>query len=117
MWNLRIENESYINIYGDNDKYISDGSKAGNDTAYALDNMTLYILVKYGAIIYLIFFYIFYRGARKINDPALLVLVVIACLLMLVERMYLYSVVFIFLQKAIIEHQLIERGASKRRVT
>ena len=106
MWNLRIDNGTYLNVYGDNDKFYSESSKAGNETAYALDNMTLYILVKYGIVVYLIFFYLFYRGSRRINDPALLVFVLITCSLMFVERMYLFSVTMIFLQKAINEWNL-----------
>ena len=113
MWNLRIENDSYLNIYGDNDQYISDGSKAGNAMPYALDNMTLYILVKYGIVIYFIFFYLFYMGSKRIKDPELLVFVVVACLLMFVERMYLYSTILIFLQKAIMEYRLLNKPGLK----
>ncbi len=113
-WNLRIENNSYLNLHGNNDKFFSEASKAGNSAAYALDNMTLYTLVSYGIIVYLIFFYIFYKGSKRLNDSELLVFVFIACLLMLVERMYLYSFVLIFLLKAIIEYKLLEDKSSKR---
>lgn len=115
MWNLRVENESYMNIYGNNDQYEADGTSSGA-TVYSLDNMTLYILVQYGIIVYLIFFYTIYSGSKKIKDPALLVYIFIACALMIVERMYLYSFFLIFLQKEITEYYLLRKDRSDRRL-
>ncbi len=112
-WNLRIENESYLNMYGNNDEYLSSPNQ-GADKSHALDNMTLYILVYYGIPVYLIILLIIYRGAKLIDDPAIQSYILIACLLMFTERMYLYSLVFIFLTKAVVEHYYLDATDQKK---
>lgn len=112
-WNLRIEDKSYLNIYGNKDQYQTDSS-SDYDGPYPFDNMPLAVLVQYGVIVYLIFFYIIYAGSKKIKDPAILAYIFIACVLMFVERMYLYSIPLLFLQKAITESHLLRKNKTKK---
>jgi hypothetical protein len=100
LWNLRIENGSYINLLGGNDQYVG-------DTNYPLDNAPLYILVYFGAVMYLIFFYIFYSGSKKIKEPELIAYILAATLLLFSEKPELYGLVLIFLQKTITEHHFL----------
>lgn len=107
LWNLRIENKSYINLYGGNDKYQGTAD-------FALDNTPLYILVYYGIILYIAFIYIFYSGTKKIKEPELIAYILAATLLMFAEKMELYGLVLVFLQKGITEHQLLSEKNIKR---
>lgn len=108
LWNLRIENRSYINLHGNKDAYTADYSKGGD--AYALDNMTLYMLVHYGILVYIIFWFIFFKGSKLIKDSELSSYIIITTTLMLVERMYLYSIVMTFLIMSITTHYLNKKG-------
>ena len=101
LWNVRIENGSYINLHGSNDYY-------AGDPDYALDNAPLYIMVYYGLITYTVFAYVFYSGSKKIKEPELLAYILAATLLMFSEKIELYGLVLIFLQKAITEHHLLD---------
>lgn len=107
-WNLRIENKSYINLYGSNDVYSKTkiAPYDGSEDKQSLDNMPLFLMVQCGIIVYLMFVYIFYLGSKSIRSPVILSYVVVICLLTMVERMYLFSFVFIFLLKSIIESKL-----------
>lgn len=112
LWNLRIENNSYINLYGNNDQYQVNRAPGSNEPTQALDNAPLYMLVYLGALVYFIFWYIFYVGSKHIKDTALLVYVVVATLLMFTEKMELYGLALVFLQKSITEHHLLRKKQS-----
>lgn len=99
LWNLRIENGSYINLYGGNDQYAGDPS-------YVLDNAPLYILVYYGLFLYVVFAYVFYSGSKRIEEPELVAYILAATLLMFSEKLELYGLVLLFLQMAITKHHL-----------
>ena len=107
LWNLRIENGSYVNLFGGNDKYRVINNNGSIESNYPLDNAPLYTLVYFGVIMYLIFLYIFYFGSKNIQEPALVAYIFVAILLMFMEKMELYGLVLIFLQKAITEHHLL----------
>lgn len=111
LWNLRIENNSYVNLFGNNDQYQVNRVPGSDEVTQALDNTPLYLLVYLGAIVYLIFWYIFYVGSKYTKDTGLLAYILIATLLMFAEKMELYGLVLLFLQKSITEHKLRYSGS------
>lgn len=121
LWNLRIENGSYINFYGNNDEYQVNrdlSAASGQYQHYPLDNEPLYILVHYGIVAYVLFSYFFYAGSKKLNKSELLVYVLVVCAAVFVEKIVFLGFVYIFLEKAIAEYYMLgyDRDMKEKRI-
>lgn len=117
FWNLRTENGSFINIYGNNDEYEVDPESREDNQAnhYPLDNEPIYILVHYGIIMYLLFAYIFFSGSKRLRDSELLVYVLIACLTIFAGKIIFFGFVYIFLVKALTDYHVLKIGKNMNR--
>ena len=70
LWNLRVSEGAYQNIIGNSDNYRSSEDK--DRTGYTLDNQYLQLIARYGWVVLLIFFYIYFTGIQKMSHPALI---------------------------------------------
>jgi hypothetical protein len=70
LWNLRVTDGAYSNIIGNSDNF---QSKSVDDTSgYTLDNQYLLLIARYGWVIFMTFFYIYFVRAQKITNPAII---------------------------------------------
>ena len=70
IWNLRISDGAYSNIIGNADKFQSKDNE--DKSGYTLDNQYLLLVARYGWVILLFFFYIYFIGVQKITNPAII---------------------------------------------
>lgn len=84
-YGLRVENGSYLNLFGNNDAYSTLNNDDMNNTL-ALDNMPLYTMVFYGLIVYAMYFFLYYKAGKIIKDDRILAMGVILSIVMLTEK-------------------------------
>lgn len=70
LWNLRVSDGVYLNIIGDADNFRSKDIE--DKSGYTLDNQYLSLIARYGWVILLMFFYIYFIGIQKITHPAII---------------------------------------------
>jgi hypothetical protein len=98
LWSLRVEDGSFVNLFGNNDQYttsqLSENGQA--QQYYALDNTYLYLMVHYGLVIYLLYLWLYVKSTKLINDERILLVGLILLLAMVIgERADFISNIFL----------------------
>ena len=98
LWNLRIDNNSYLNVLGNNDQYPTDrfDDKGIEQSYYALDNTFLYLMVHYGLVIYVLYFLVYSKSSLIIRDEKLLLIGLLLLLVLFIgERSDFFSNIYL----------------------
>lgn len=70
LWNLRVSDGAYLNVVGNADNY---QSKDADDTnGLTLDNQYLLLIARYGWLVLLLFFYVYFIGIQRVTNPAVI---------------------------------------------
>ena len=70
LWNLRVSDGAYLNLIGNADNHQSEDAE--DTSGVTLDNQYLLLIARYGWVVLLLFFYVYFIGVQRLSNPAII---------------------------------------------